>query len=292
MDKLLTIGMATYDDYDGVFFSIQSLRMFHDICGTDQVEFIVLDNNSTSEHGKACKSFIENQVHGKYVVNTDQNSSFNKYKIVDYATGKYVLIIDCHVLIEKNGIDNLLKYFQDNPDCKNLIQGPLWYDDLKNISTHFDPTWRGDMFGIWATNREKYEIGLPFEIPMQGMGLLAFERANWVGINKHFKGFGAEEGYIAEKFKRNGGKNICLPYLKWNHRFGRPNGVKYPLILEDRIWNYFIGWLEITKNPNDIMIYSIYNYFRNRITKDKLDNMLEEATNLILGDKNATSQTK
>lgn len=289
MDKLLTIGMATYDDYDGVFFSIQSLRMFHDICNTDQVEFIVLDNNSNSEHGKACKSFVENQVHGKYIVNNEQNSSFNKYKIVDYASGKYVLIIDCHVLIEKNGIDNLLKYFQENPNCKNLIQGPLWYDDLKNISTHFDPTWRGDMFGIWATNKEKYDEGLPFEIPMQGMGLLSFERSNWVGINKHFKGFGAEEGYIAEKFKRNGGKNICLPYLKWNHRFGRPNGVKYPLILEDRIWNYFVGWLEITKNPNDIMIYSIYNYFRNRIPKERLDNILNDATNLILGEQNATS---
>jgi glycosyltransferase involved in cell wall biosynthesis len=289
MDKLLTIGMATYDDYDGVFFSIQSLRMFHDICNTDQVEFIVLDNNSNSEHGKACKSFVENQVRGKYIVNNEQNSSFNKYKIVDYASGKYVLIIDCHVLIEKNGIDNLLKYFQENPNCKNLIQGPLWYDDLKNISTHFDPTWRGDMFGVWATNREKYDTGLPFEIPMQGMGLLSFERSNWVGINKHFKGFGAEEGYIAEKFKRNGGKNICLPYLKWNHRFGRPNGVKYPLILEDRIWNYFVGWLEITKNPNDIMIYSIYNYFRNRIPKERLDNILNDATNLILGEQNATS---
>lgn len=292
MDKLLTIGMATHDDYDGVFFSIQSLRMYHDICSTNNVEFIVLDNNSASEHGKACKSFIENQVHGKYIINTDQNSSFNKYKIVDHATGKYVLIIDCHVLIEKNGIDNLLKYFTDNPNCKDLIQGPLWYDDLKNISTHFDPTWRGDMFGIWATNKEKYDTGIPFEIPMQGMGMLAFERSNWVGINKHFKGFGAEEGYIAEKFKRRGGKNICLPYLKWNHRFGRPNGVKYPLILEDRIWNYFIGWLEITQNPNDIMILSIYNYFRNRIPKDKLDNMLQEAIRSTLGDKNATSKEK
>jgi hypothetical protein len=292
MDKLLTIGMATHDDYDGVFFSIQSLRMYHDICSTNNVEFIVLDNNSASEHGKACKSFVENQVHGKYIINTDQNSSFNKYKIVDHATGKYVLIIDCHVLIEKNGIDNLLKYFTDNPNCKDLIQGPLWYDDLKNISTHFDPTWRGDMFGIWATNKEKYDTGIPFEIPMQGMGMLAFERSNWVGINKHFKGFGAEEGYIAEKFKRRGGKNICLPYLKWNHRFGRPNGVKYPLILEDRIWNYFIGWLEITQNPNDIMILSIYNYFRNRIPKDKLDNMLQEAIRSTLGDKNATSKEK
>ena len=36
---LLTIGMSTYDDYDGVFFSIQSLRMYHDICKNNNVEF-------------------------------------------------------------------------------------------------------------------------------------------------------------------------------------------------------------------------------------------------------------
>ena len=288
MEKLLTIGMATYDDYDGVFFSIQSLRMFHD-CDTDQIEFIVLDGNSEKEHGKACKSFVENQIKGKYIPFTGTNSSFNKYKIVNYASGKYILIIDCHVLIEKDGISKLLKYFKEHPNCKDLIQGPLWYDDLKHVSTHFNQEWRGDMFGTWGTNQEEYSKGLPFEIPMQGMGLMAFEKSAWVGINDHFKGFGAEEGYIAEKFRRNGGKNICLPFLKWNHRFGRPDGVKYRLILEDRIWNYFIGWLEITKDPNHIMISSIYNYFRNKIPRESLDNIFNEAKKLILGENYANT---
>ena len=257
MNKLLTIGMATYDDYDGVFFSIQSLRMFHDICNTNQVEFIVLDGNPDSSHGKACKSFIENVIKGKYIPNNNLTSSFDKYKIVNYASGSYILIIDCHVMIEKDGIKNLLHYFENHPNCKDLIQGPLWYDDLRNISTHFNVEWRGDMYGTWGTNVDAYKQGEPFEIPMQGMGLLAFEKINWPGINTNFKGFGGEEGYIAEKFRRNGGKNLCLPFLKWNHRFNRPNGVKYRLALEDRVWNYFVGWLELTKNPDDEMIISI-----------------------------------
>lgn len=289
MNKLLTIGMATYDDFDGVFFSIQALRMFHPICNTDKVEFIVLDCNPDGEHGKACKGFVEHGVHGRYIPYTGTNTSFNKYKIAEYASGKYVLIIDCHVLIEKDGIDKLLSYFSENPDCKNLIQGPLLYDDLQNISTHFDKGWSGDMFGKWGTNREEYDKGHPFEISMQGMGLLAFEKSAWQGINENFKGFGGEEGYISEKFRSWGGKNICLPFLKWNHRFGRPNGVKYRLVLEDRIWNYFIGWLEITKDPNHIMVLSAYNYFRNRIPKENLDNIFNDAKKLILGDNYATS---
>lgn len=283
MTKLLTIGMATYDDFDGVFFSIQSLRMHHPLCGTNDVEFIVLDSNPSGEHGKTCKSFVENSVqNGRYIPYKGTTSSFNKYKITDYATGKYVLIMDCHVLIQTAGISFLLNYFNNNPDCKNLIQGPLWYDDLKNVSTHFNPTWSGDMYGVWGTNKEQYDKGQPFEIQMQGMGLLSFERSAWRGINQHFKGFGGEEGYIAEKFRQWGGKNICLPQLKWNHRFGRPNGVKYPLILEDRIWNYFVGWLELTQDPDHKMIHDIKDYFKAKVPESSINNILEQAKSTVL----------
>ena len=45
------------------------------------------------------------------------------------------------------------------------------YDDLENISTHFDPIWRGQMWGIWGSDeRGKDPDGEPFEIPMQGLG--------------------------------------------------------------------------------------------------------------------------
>ena len=283
MSKLLTIGMATYDDYDGVFFSIQALRMYHPICNTDSVEFVILDNNPKGPHGLACLNFAGSSSNNiKYIEYSGVSSSFNKYKIVDHATGQYVLIIDCHVLIAQNGISHLLSYFQQNPECKNLIQGPLLYDDLKNISTHFNPQWSGDMYGVWSTNSEAYNNGHPFEIPMQGMGLLSFERSAWKGINQNFKGFGGEEGYIAEKFRQWGGKNVCLPQLGWNHRFGRPSGVKYPLALEDRIWNYFIGWLEITQDPDHQMIKDIYEYFKPKVTQTSIDHIFNKAKQLIL----------
>mgnify|MGYP001215861816 CR=1 FL=1 len=275
-DKLLTIGMATYDDYDGVFFSIQSLRMHHDLCNTDQIEYIVVDNNPTSPSGQATKKFVEG-IKGKYIPYTEKVSSFNKYLIPNYANGKYVLIMDSHVLLERNSIDSLLQYYKDTPNCRDLVQGPLIYNDLKHISTHFDPVWRGDMYGIWATNKEANEKGLPFEIPMQGMGLLSFEKEFWPGIHPNFFGFGAEEGYISEKFRQAGGKNICLPQLRWMHRFDRPAGVKFRLALEDRVWNYFIGWLELYKDPEDQRIKDIYNHFKDKIPAGRIDSILEKA---------------
>jgi hypothetical protein len=291
MNKLLTIGMATYDDYDGVYFTIQSLRMHHEICDTKDVEYIVLDNNPSSESGKATKKFVQTSLRelGTYLEKTDKQSSFNKYEIVKHANGKYVIILDCHILMIKNAINSLLDYYKENENCKDLVQGPLVYDDLKNVSTHFNPNWSGHMYGTWGTNKEKYDENKPFEIQLQGMGLCSFEKENWPGICPYFKGFGGEEGYISEKFRRNGGKNICLPELGWVHRFGRPLGVKYPLILEDRIWNYFIGWLEITRDPNHQMIKDIYEYFKDKIPPNSIDNIFNNAKNLILGENYATT---
>jgi hypothetical protein len=289
--KTLTIGMAVYDDYDGVYFTIQSLRINHQICNSNHVEFVVLDNNPSSKRGQATEKFLKGSVNNsKYIPKEGNCTSFNKYEIVEHSDGKYILILDCHVLLESNAIDYLLDYYMENKNCKNLVQGPLMYDSLKYFSTHFDQQWRGGMYGTWATNHEKLKENKPFEIPMQGMGLCSFEKNNWPGIGKHFQGFGAEEGYIAEKFRQNGGKNICLPQLKWCHRFGRPDGVPYKLTLEDRVWNYFIGWLELTNDQNHDMIKGIYEHFKERIPQKSLDGLLQRAIITIQGDNNAASK--
>lgn len=271
--KKLSIGMATFDDYDGVFFSIQSIRMYHQLPDI-KYEFIVLDNNPSSSQGLATKQFIES-IGQIYVPYTDVQSSFNKYKTIDYATGDIFLGIDSHVLISPDGIKKLVEYFEKNPESNNLIQGPLLYDDYVSVSTHFKPEWSGHMYGTWATDKEKYDLGLPFEIEMQGMGLYAFQRKYWKGINQHFKGFGAEEGYIQGKFKQWGGKTLCMPSLKWNHRFGRPEGPKYNLNLEDRIFNYFLGCLDIHGDLLHPFMSSIHDYFNTVISKESLDVILE-----------------
>ena len=41
----LTIGMATYDDYDGVNFSVMVIRMFHPEVTAD-TEIVVVDQSS------------------------------------------------------------------------------------------------------------------------------------------------------------------------------------------------------------------------------------------------------
>jgi predicted glycosyltransferase involved in capsule biosynthesis len=277
--RKLTIGMSTYDDYDGVFFTIQALRLYQLQNLHNEVEFIVVDNNANSSHGRAVKNFIENWVNGKYIPFNAKVGTSSRNEIFKHATGIYTLCIDSHVLFEPNALDNLMEYYKLNPNTKNLVQGPLLYDGLNSVSTHFKPEWRDIMYGTWETNKQLYEKGEPFEIPMMGLGMFSCKTSEWQGFNEKFKGFGAEEGYIHEKFRRAGGKCICLPNVKWNHRFERPNGVPYPNILEDRIWNYFVGWLEILKDPKHEFIDTIIKAFSSHMPEAIVRSILQKAIN-------------
>ena len=162
------------------------------------------------------------------------------------ARGEAVLCCDSHVLFAPGAIRRLKEYYREHPECPDLLQGPLVYDDLQTISTHFEPVWRAEMWGIWATDpRGQDPEGEPFEIPMQGLGVFSCRKGAWPGFNPCFRGFGGEEGYIHEKFRQAGGRCLCLPWLRWTHRFGGPAGIEYPLTVEEKLRNYLIGHAEL-----------------------------------------------
>lgn len=275
--------MATYDDYDGVYFTIQSLKMYHPLVNRDDVEIIVVDNNPDSPHGEATKNLVTKWVkNAKYIPYTLRKTTAVRNEIFKHAEGKYTISMDPHVLFMPNALESLIQYYAMNPYCKDIVQGPMLYDDLKSAATHFKPTWGGDMYGQWGINKEALLANKPFPIQMHGLGVFSCETTNWRGFNKHFKGFGGEEGYIHEKFRMLGGKSMCLPNFRWLHRFGRPGGVPYPLSLEDRVWNYFIGWLELKQDENHPMIKEIYDNFKDRIPKNVLDEILEKTKQKML----------
>ena len=85
----------------------------------------------------------------------------------------------------------------------------------------------------------------PFEVFAQGLGLFFTRKNSWLKFNEHAKGFGGEECYIHEKYRQAGRKTICLPFLKWLHRFGRPDGVSYPLTAENKVRNYILEFTEL-----------------------------------------------
>lgn len=252
--RKLTIGMATHNDYDGVFFTIQSIRMFHKEV-LDDIEFVIIDNNPSGKHGKAVRELVDwIKEPIQYLPFTNYESSTIKNKVFELADTPYVMCVDCHVLLEPGSIKKLIDYYDSRKDYGNLLQGPLVYDNLSNISTHFDLSkWGSHMWGKWDTDTRGVDPdNEPFEIPAQGMGLFSCRKDSWLGFNKKFRGFGGEEGYIHEKYRKNGKKTMCLPFLRWLHRFNRPNGTEYSNNLEDRFRNYYIGFLELGLGVTDL----------------------------------------
>jgi hypothetical protein len=242
----LTIGMATYDDYDGVYFTVQALRMYHPAVLKD-TEFLVIDNHPEGIAAAALKDLDTHIANYRYLPLPGRNgTSHSRDMIFREAEGRYVLVLDCHVLLQPGAIDRLLAYFDAHPETNDLIQGPLVYDELNHWSPQWDPVWRAGMFGTWANDpRADVLDGEPFDIPLQGLGLFACRREAWLGFNPRFRGFGGEEGYIHEKFRQNGRRALCLPGLRWVHRFGRPAGPPYVNRWEDRMFNYYLGLREL-----------------------------------------------
>ena len=236
----LTIGMATYRDFHGVYFTLQALRLYQDLV---HVELLVVDNGGCA----ATRELVENWACGRYVPHTEAvGTAAPRNRVFAEARGEAVLCLDSHVLLVPGAVARLKAYYRAHPDTGDLLQGPLLYDDLRTLASHFEPVWRDQMWGVWAIDdRAEEPEGEPFEIPMQGLGLFSCRRDAWPGFNPHFRGFGGEEGYIHEKFRRRGGRCLCLPWLRWVHRFPRPDGVPYPLQLGDRIVNYLIGHREL-----------------------------------------------
>ncbi len=277
--RKLTIGMLTFDDFHGVYFTIQSIQLHHPEILKD-VEFLILDNSPESKHGKAVKE-LTNWVKAcpiRYVPVTDATGTALRDRIFRMANTLAVLCVDCHVMFPAGVLQKLVEFFDSGKDEGNLLHGPMLYDNMEIGATHMDMVWREGMLGIWATDKRGLdENGEPFEIPAHGLGMFACRRDAWLGFNSGFRQFGGEECYIHEKFCKAGKKAVCLPFLRWLHRFSRPDGAPYPNSWEARIKNYAIGHAELYGADNPKM-REMVEHFSALLPSVKVNTIVEAAT--------------
>ncbi len=264
--------MATYDDYDGVYFTVQAIRLYHPEIA-DEIEIIVVDNHPDGPCAADLKA-LEKWVPGyRYLSFNRVQGTAARDMVFREASADFVLCVDCHVMFVPGALRKLIDYFHANPGTPDLLQGPLLYDDLRSLSTHMDPTWSAGMYGVWANDpRAADPAAPPFEIAMQGLGAFACRKSAWPGLNPRLRGFGGEEGYLHEKFRRAGGRTLCLPFLRWVHRFGRPMGVPYQNTWEDRIRNYLIIAAELGHDPSPAL-----EHFRAHLGREPAERIIAAA---------------
>jgi len=235
----LTIGLPSYNNFTEVFFTVQALRMYHDL---RDCEILVIDNYGDAELEK----FVKNQggTTVRYEKSTDKvGTSCAKNKVFEHARGEMVLCMDSHIMLKPGAL-------RDIPVTDDLIHGPLMYCDLKNYCCKMLPVWRGQMWGIWGDYSEKLPEK-PIEIWGMGGGLFLTKRNTWLKFNDRFRGFGGEEGYLQEKYRKAGRKVWCYPNLVWMHMFDRK--IPHPVRLIDKIKNYLIGFEELGLDKKPIV---------------------------------------
>ncbi|MGC1272613.1 MAG: DUF6171 family protein [Planctomycetaceae bacterium] len=250
----LTIGMATAGDFDGPVFTLQALRLYHrDVI--DQCELLLIDNTPETRIGERLKRFCA-KTGVRYVSFPEpQGTAAPRQHIFEQAASEQVLCLDSHILLPPGVVGRLIDWFEAHPESRDLVTGPIVWDDLTaahgkdaRIATHFEPAWGAGMWGRWATDERGLDPeGKAFEIGMMGLGLFACRKDAFPGFNSRMVGFGGEEGYLHEKVRRAGGKNLCLPWLRWWHRFNEfvPGAAPYVATVEDKAWNYCVGWGEL-----------------------------------------------
>lgn len=83
-------------------------------------------------------------------------------------------------------------------------------------------------------------------IPAQCCALMACRAEAWLKFNENFIGYGAEELYIHEKFRRAGHRVLCLGFLQWTHRFTPPGGILPQRPCFEIVRNFVIGHQEFS----------------------------------------------
>lgn len=245
----LTIGIPTYRDFEGLWCTIEALRLYHDLTS---VEILVVDNFGCKLTEEFCRDAGAQYAYlpGPTGTALVKNAMFAR------ATGDVVMCIDSHVLLHPGAIESLRTHFAENPECADLLHGPMIDSTHGHYHVEMADQWRGQMWGVWNLD----DIIKPAELPAvpwpvhhMGMGLFACRRDKWLGFNSHFRGFGGEEGYLAIKYRQAGHQCVQIPGLKWSHRFGRTFGIPYPLSVDDKLRNYLIGCRELDIDPTDCM---------------------------------------
>lgn len=229
-----SICLPSYNNFTEVFFTVQSLRMYHDL---KDAEIVIVDNFGDKILANWVKNNGKNVV--KYERHTDvQCGSAAKNRAIEIAKGEFVLCMDSHILVKQGALDVEL-------EGDNFYQGPLMYSSCIKYSIAWEPVWRKHMWGIWSPSVAELPKE-PVEIWAMGAGFFACRRDSWLGFNSGFRGFGGESGYIQEKYRKAGRKVYSHPKMVWMHLFhNEGTKIPYPLKLQDRIKNYLIGFREL-----------------------------------------------
>ena len=121
--RKFTVGMATYNDFNGVWMTVQSHRIYN----SDRIaEIIVVDNNPGSEQGRMIKNFCNIAGNVRYVeFPNPKGPALAKEQVFRNSQTEYTVCTDAHVMLFPGALDSLARFYDVYPDSGDLVHGPL-----------------------------------------------------------------------------------------------------------------------------------------------------------------------
>jgi len=240
MDRDFTVGMACFNDFDGVYFTVEALKVFH----ADRVaQIIVVDDSPEGPVQERTMKWCRRLSNVLYVRSHVHGTSAPRNRVFAEATSEKVVCIDSHVLIHPGSFSALDDFWAVTAGHGiRLAHGVLMEDDNRVPLSSFRDEWGDDlMHGKWHTDTAQFpltnlrvpgtaayasdDLGRPvaakpwIDVWSQGLGGFACLRDEWPGFHPGFSQFGGEEGYIDDKFRRMGGMAVSVSGFRWTHRF-------------------------------------------------------------------------
>ncbi len=99
----------------------------------DRYEIIVLDNASTDDSVQMLKKLAKKHASLK-IIESKENTGFSKGNNIasKQAKGSYLLFLNSDIIVQENGIDNLLRYLKDHEQTAHFVGGKLLNKDLSD----------------------------------------------------------------------------------------------------------------------------------------------------------------
>lgn len=158
--------MATYNDYHGLWATIQGATAETGFQNVTDLQIVVVDTSPAHsvqvDMARRLTNYSLSVPHDappwartpncKYVHRPDLiGTTASRDHIYEQADADLVLVLDCHVALRPGSLARLADWYDANPDFDGLIHGPLMYDNWYTHHTHMSDRYRGGMRGIWST---------------------------------------------------------------------------------------------------------------------------------------------
>jgi glycosyltransferase involved in cell wall biosynthesis len=292
---LLTIAFPSYrEPPQSLWATLTGAAMQAERYG-DEIELLALDNAPESDEGKIIAKWCQETKTARYEAYGERvGTAITRDECYRRASGEFVLVADAHIQFFPGALDAAMAWINANRESTALVHGPLYWLGSKqptDYATELSCSWGSDgMKGQWV-QRPGPLPSEPFPIYAHGMGLSLSRRDVWPWSCKNetetMRGFGGEEGHLAELFRMQKRPILCHPMLKWAHCFLRmPGAAPYPNRWWDRcrnsiLWTMRLGTWERDRAKID-WIYTISHEGKQpHLTRDEFEALAADPVGMV-----------